>query len=94
VLYALADLSDPQRGWGRRDESWNFMAALRQLHGPDWFQLGDADLATHVERTRRLAAGESLTSVTDGMRRALGIAARVLPMSDDPVSTRLLTDAG
>ena len=94
VLYALAGLSDPQRGWGRRDESWNFMAALRALHGPDWFQLGDADLAMHVERTRRLAAGESLGGVTDALRRALGIAARVVPMSDDPVSTRLLTDAG
>lgn len=94
VLYALAGLSDAQRGWGRRDETWNFMAALQQLQGPDWFQLGDADLATHVERTRRLAAGESLTGVTDAMRRALGISARVVPMSDDPVCTRLLTDAG
>ncbi len=94
VLYALAGLSDPQRGWGRRDESWNFMAALQQLQGPAWFQLGDADLATHVERTRRLAAGESLTSVTDGMRRAFGITARVVPMSDDPVCTRVLTDVG
>lgn len=94
VLYALAGLSDPQRGWGRRDESWNFMAALQQLQGPAWFQLGDADLATHVERTRRLAAGESLTSVTDGMRRAFGITARVVPMSDDPVYTRVLTDVG
>ena len=94
VLYALAGLSDPQRGWGRRGESWNFMAALRQLHGPDWFQLGDADLAMHVERTRRLASGEPLSGVTDAMRRALGIAARVVPMSDDPVGTRLLTDAG
>jgi LPPG:FO 2-phospho-L-lactate transferase len=94
VLYALAGLSDPERGWGRRDESWNFMAALRALQGPDWFQLGDADLAMHVERTRRLAAGQSLSGVTDDLRRALGIGARVLPMSDDPVATRLLTDEG
>jgi LPPG:FO 2-phospho-L-lactate transferase len=94
VLYALAGLSDPVRGWGRRDESWSFMAALRQLQGPGWFQLGDADLATHVERTRRLAQGESLSAITAHFAQALGILARVLPMSDDPVSTRLLTDEG
>ena len=94
VLYALAGLSDPVRGWGRRDETWSFMAALRQLQGPGWFQLGDADLATHVERTRRLAQGESLSAITAHFAQALGIRARVLPMSDDPVSTRLLTDEG
>jgi LPPG:FO 2-phospho-L-lactate transferase len=94
VLYALAGLSDPVRGWGRRDETWTFMAALRQLQGPEWFQLGDADLATHVERTRRLAQGESLSAISAQFARALGIRARVLPMSDDSVSTRLLTDEG
>lgn len=94
VLYALAGLADPVRGWGRRDETWSFMAALRQLQAPDWFQLGDADLALHVERTRRLAQGETLSEVTAHLGRALGIAARVLPMSDDRVSTRLLTDEG
>jgi len=94
VLYALAGLSDPVRGWGRRDETWSFMAALRQLQGPGWFQLGDADLATHVERTYRLAQGESLSAVTARFAHVLGILARVLPMSDDPVSTQLLTDEG
>jgi LPPG:FO 2-phospho-L-lactate transferase len=94
VLYALAGLSDPVRGWGRRDETWSFMAALRQLQGPGWFQLGDADLATHVERTRRLAQGDSLSAITAHFAQSLGIRARVLPMSDDPVSTRLLTDEG
>ncbi len=94
VIYALAGLSDPVRGWGRRDESWNFMAALRQLQASDWFQLGDGDLAMHVERTRRLADGEPLSSITAHFARVLGIAAQVLPMSDDPISTRLLTDDG
>jgi LPPG:FO 2-phospho-L-lactate transferase len=94
VLYALAGLADPVRGWGRRDETWSFMAALRQLQAPDWFQLGDADLAMHIERTWRLAQGETLSAVTARLSRALGIAARVLPMSDDRVSTRLLTDEG
>lgn len=94
LLYTLAGLADPVRGWGLRDETWNFMAALERLGGDTWFRLGDADLALHVERTRRLAAGATLTEVTDALRRRLDIGARVLPMSDDPVRTRLRTDAG
>lgn len=94
LLYTLAGLADPVRGWGLRDETWTFMAALERLGGDTWFRLGDADLAMHVERTRRLAAGATLTEVTDALRRRLDIGARVLPMSDDPVRTRLRTDAG
>ena len=94
LVYTLAGLADPVQGWGRRDETWTFMTALEQLGGETWFRLGDADLAMHVERTRRLAAGETLSAVTDRLRRQLGIAARILPMSDDPVRTRLETDAG
>ncbi|MCC6779435.1 MAG: 2-phospho-L-lactate transferase [Hyphomicrobiales bacterium] len=89
VMYTLAGLADPERGWGRKDETWTFMGALAALGGETWFQLGDADLATHVERTRRLKAGEALSSITADFCRRLGIAARVLPMSDDPVRTRL-----
>ncbi len=70
------------------------MAALEALGGETWFKLGDGDLATHVERTRRLAAGETLSQITDDFRRRLGIAARLLPMSDDRVRTRLRTDEG
>src|SRR5205823_2117281 len=81
-------------GWGRRGETWTFMAALEALGGEAWFRLGDGDLATHIERTRRLAAGEKLSSITDDFRRRLGIAARLLPMSDDPVRTRLHTSEG
>ena len=94
VVYALAGLSDPVRGWGRRDETWNFMAALSQLGGPDWFRIGDADLAMHVERSARLSRGESLSAVTARICAALGVGARVLPMSDDRVRTRLRTDEG
>jgi LPPG:FO 2-phospho-L-lactate transferase len=94
VLYAFSGLSDPVRGWGRRDETWKFMAALEGLRGETWFQLGDADLAVHVERTWRLAQGATLSDVTAHLCRALGIAARVLPMSDDPVRTRVLTADG
>src|SRR5208337_3418756 len=89
VMYALAGLSDPVRGWGRREETWTFMEALQGLGGDSWFQLGDGDLATHVERTRRLARGDGLSRVTAQLCRALGIAARVLPMSDDAVRTRV-----
>jgi LPPG:FO 2-phospho-L-lactate transferase len=91
LLYTLADLGDPVKGWGRKDETWTFMAALRALGGEDWFQLGDGDLATHVERTRRLAEGETLSQVTASFRERLGIGSRILPMSDDPVRTRVKT---
>jgi LPPG:FO 2-phospho-L-lactate transferase len=89
VMYVLAGLDDPQRGWGRRDETWSFMAALAKLGGDAWFQLGDGDLATHVERTRRRATGETLSAVTADFCRRLAIAARLVPMSDDKVRTRL-----
>jgi len=94
VMYALAGLSDPIRGWGRRDETWTFMEALKGLSGESWFQLGDGDLAVHVERSWRLAQGAALSEVTAHLCGALGIAARVLPMSDDPVRTRVLTAEG
>jgi LPPG:FO 2-phospho-L-lactate transferase len=94
VMYALAGLSDPIRGWGRRDESWAFMEALGNLNGETWFQLGDKDLATHVERTWRLSQGAGLSEVTAYLCRTLGIAVQVLPMSDDPARTRVLTAEG
>lgn len=94
LLYTLSGLSNEETGWGRRDETWTFMEALKSLGGETWFRLGDGDLATHVERTRRLARGESLSSITEDFRRRLGIRARLLPMTDDRVMTRLLTDEG
>jgi LPPG:FO 2-phospho-L-lactate transferase len=94
LLYTLAGIDNPQFGWGRKDETWTFMSALETLGGETWFKLGDGDLATHVERTRRLAAAESLTRITDDFRRRLGISARLLPMTDDSVRTRLLTEEG
>lgn len=94
VVYALSGLSDAARGWGRRNETWTFMAALKGLGGEDWFNLGDADLAMHVERSWRLAQGETLSVVTARLCQALGIKVAVRPMSDAPVHTRLLTDAG
>jgi LPPG:FO 2-phospho-L-lactate transferase len=94
TFYTLSDLVNPETGWGRRGESWNFMAAVAQLGGPGWFRLGDGDLALHVERTRRLRAGESLTAITTHYAKSFGIAAKVLPMSDDPVRTIVDTDIG
>ena len=94
LLYTLAGIHNPATGWGRRDETWTFMAALATLGGETWFKLGDGDLATHVERTRRRRAGENLSTVTDDFCRRLGISTRLLPMSDDPVRTRLSTDEG
>jgi len=92
VVYTLAGLADPKRGWGRADESWNFLTELERLGGPTWFRLGDRDLALHVERTRRLMAGETLSEVTEHIRQALGVQARVLPMSDDRVATVVQTE--
>jgi LPPG:FO 2-phospho-L-lactate transferase len=94
LLYTLSGQDNPELGWGRVGETWTFMAALEALGGETWFRLGDGDLATHVERTRRLKAGESLAAITDDFSRCLGIAARLLPMSDDPVRTRLRAEQG
>jgi len=94
VTYTLAGLNDEQRGWGIRDETWSFMATLRQLGGPDWFALGDRDLAKHVLRTERLRAGESLTAITRDIARASGVAHVIIPVSDDPVRSIVQTDEG
>jgi LPPG:FO 2-phospho-L-lactate transferase len=94
VTYALAGLDNRQTGWGRRDETWSFMAALAELGGETWFRLGDRDLAMHVERTRRLKAGATLSQITADLTRRLGIASRILPMTDDAVRTRVQTREG
>jgi LPPG:FO 2-phospho-L-lactate transferase len=94
TLYTLAGIANPETGWGRCDETWSCMQAVAELGGPAWFRLGDKDLATHLERTRRLRAGETLTAVTAHLAGRLGVTARVLPMSDDPVRTLVETDAG
>lgn len=94
LVYTLAGLSDTERGWGRADETWTFMAALGALGGETWFNLGDGDLAMHVLRTSRLAKGESLTDITADVCRTLDVGAHIIPMSDQPVRTRLRSDAG
>ena len=94
LMYTLAGLANLDAGWGRAGETWTFMSALERLGGETWFLLGDGDLATHVERTRRLAAGEALSAITADFCRRLGVAPRVLPMSDQPVRTVVETPDG
>ena len=94
VCYTLAGLANPETGWGRVGESWNAMANLKRLGAPDWFNLGDSDLATHLERTRRMKAGQTLSQVTREFCKAWGVKHTVLPMSDQPVRTIVETDEG
>ncbi len=94
LIYTLAGIDNPVTGWGRRDETWSFMDSIGALGGEDWFRLGDRDLALHVERTRRLRSGQTLSEVTPDVCRRLGIGARVVPMSDDRVRTRVRSDDG
>jgi LPPG:FO 2-phospho-L-lactate transferase len=94
TLYTLAGLANAELGWGRRDETWTFMRALETLGGETWFRLGDADLALHVERSRRLLARESLSAFTADVARRLGISTHILPMTDDVVRTVVTTATG
>lgn len=94
LLYTLSGKANQAQGWGREGESWGFLAALRELGGEDWFQLGDGDLALHVLRSERLARGESLTDITRAFANAWGVEADILPMSNSPVATMLTTNQG
>jgi len=94
VTYTLAGLVNPDTGWGFRDETFSALEQLAVYGGPEWFRLGDRDLATHVHRTAMLRAGVCLSEVADSIRRALGVEARILPMSDEPVPTMLETNQG
>ncbi|MFM9884814.1 MAG: 2-phospho-L-lactate transferase [Burkholderiales bacterium] len=94
VMYTLAGLANRTTGWGRADETWNFMAALEVLGGPTWFRLGDKDLATSTYRADRLRGGATLSAVTRELSERLGVRHRVIPMSDDAVRTFVHTDQG
>lgn len=92
VIYTLAGAIDPDRGWGLVDETWHAMEQFARLGNPTWFNLGDRDLATHIVRTERLRAGHRLTEVTDHLARSWGLDVRIVPVTDDPVRTRVLVD--
>ncbi len=94
VTYTLAGLANPVTGWGLADESFNVLEVIDRLGGPNWFRLGDRDLALHLERTRRLAEGQRLTEVVRELSWRLGVHATVLPMTDSPVPTKVQTADG
>jgi len=94
ITYTLAGTSDSAQGWGIRHDTFTVLAQLEKLGGEAWFKLGDKDIATHLMRTDLLRAGLRLSDVTDKVRDHLGIKARILPMSDDPIQTRVETAEG
>jgi LPPG:FO 2-phospho-L-lactate transferase len=94
ILYTLTGRADEERGWGRSDESWRALDTVAELGGDDWFRLGDRDLGLHLVRTELLRAGSPLSEATGRLARALGLEARLLPATDDPVRTFLETPAG
>jgi LPPG:FO 2-phospho-L-lactate transferase len=94
ITYTLAGVVDPETGWGFKDESFRVLGQLAAYGAPGWFRLGDRDLATHILRTAMLANGARLSDAADTIRQGLGVEAKILPMSDDPVPTMLDTDEG
>lgn len=94
VMYKLAGLNDLERGWGLANETWHFMETLKRLGGPSWFNLGDQDLATHIQRTSLLKAGNSLSMVTNQLSQALGIAHQISPISNFRISTFIKSALG
>ena len=94
VCYTLGGLANPETGWGRVNETWNAIANVERLGGPAWFRLGDQDIATHLERTRRLKEGQPLSQITKDFCKAWGIQHTILPMSDSPVRTMVDSDEG
>lgn len=94
VLYALAGLNDMERGWGRKDETWEALESARAWGGESWFMLGDRDLGLHLVRSQALASGKTLSAVTAGLTRAAGLETGLLPATDDHVRTLVVTPAG
>ena len=94
LLYTLSGKSDLERGWGLANETWSFMKAMKEIGGETWFQLGDRDLAIHVERTRRLKEGERLSLITSSFCRKFGVKSHIVPATDDPLKTLVKTPKG
>jgi len=94
LMYTLSGQNNQQQGWGLKNETWHVMERLKELGGESWFNLGDKDIGTHLMRTQLLTQGRSLSEVTQALCHALGVKQRLLPMSDDSVSTLVKTDNG
>ena len=91
-MYTLAGDVNPQTGWGRVGETWTVMDELAALGGDTWFRLGDRDLAVHLYRTQRRSHGASLTEITAELCRSLGVGIQLLPVTDDPIETRVVVE--
>jgi LPPG:FO 2-phospho-L-lactate transferase len=94
VCYTLAGMANPDTGWGLKDETWHALETIKMLGGPDWFALGDRDLGTHLERSRKLSSGIQLSAITREFCLHWGVVPAVIPMTDDPVATQVCTSAG
>jgi LPPG:FO 2-phospho-L-lactate transferase len=94
VTYTLAGSVNPETGWGLAGDTFHTLKALARYGGEQWFNLGDRDLATHIHRTARLNRGQTLSQVADSIRRDWGVAAAILPMSDQPVPTTIVSELG
>lgn len=94
VCYTLAGVANPETGWGRINETWNVFESLKKMGMPDWFQLGDTDLATHLVRSIRLSEGHKLSQITQDFCEILGVNIKVFPMSDEAIQTRVYANEG
>ncbi len=94
ICYTLGGIANQETGWGRQDESWRALESVSELGGPNWFRLGDRDIGTHLERTRRLTIGDCLSSITSDFCKSWGVRFTVLPVTDDDVPTWVYTEAG
>jgi LPPG:FO 2-phospho-L-lactate transferase len=94
LLYTLGELIDPERGWGRADESWNALESAASWGGTDWFRLGDRDLGLHLVRTEALRTGRTLSQVTSDLCARVGLTSRIVPATDDRLRTHVTTPAG
>ena len=94
LMYTLAGIADPEKGWGIENETWNFMQATKQLGGESWFNLGDKDMATHIRRRELISQGKTLTETTQILAQELGIQHLITPMTDAPVHTLVHTSEG
>src|SRR5215467_5813993 len=94
VMYTLSGLVDEAHGWGIRNDTFNAMQQLTGYGNEDWFMLGDRDLATHIHRTNLLRQGKPLSKITDELRKQFGLNFRILPMSDQDITTHIQTPVG
>ena len=94
VIYGLADILDKSQGWGIRNDSFGFIRQMEMLGEQTWFRLGDRDLATHLLRTNMLKNGKNLSEITEWMRNKYAISTKIIPATDNPVETKIITDIG